>query len=124
MTLTQKLQAQRNAKNGKVAQAMATAMKGLTFTRKVTKSRVQKIMDANDTIPYLGAVMLAKEERIERGARDTIRLATNPLQYLKRFMTSLDAYYYSFNWPVEGDENESLEDKLQRYSDAPDTFAK
>ena len=101
MNLTQKLQAQRNAKNGNIAQAMATAMKGLSFTRKVTKSRVQKIMDANDSIPYFGALQLAKEERIERGARDTIRLATNPLQYKKAFMTENDAYYWPMNWPVE-----------------------
>jgi len=101
MNLTQKLQARRNAKNGKVAQAMATAMKGLSFTRKVTKNRVQKIMDANDSIPYCGALQLAKEERIERGARDTIRLATNPLQYKKAFMTENDAYYWPMNWPVE-----------------------
>ena len=101
MTLTQKLQAQRNAKNGNIAQAMATAMKGLSFTRKVTKSRVQKIMDANDSIPYCGAVMLAKEERQAREWQDNVRLATNPLQYKKAFMTENDAYYWPMNWPVE-----------------------
>ena len=101
MNLTQKLQARTCAKNGKVAQAMADAIKGLSFTRKVTKSRVQKIMDANDSIPYCGAVMLAKEERQAKEWQAQVRLATNPLQYKKAFMTENDAYYWPMNWPVE-----------------------
>lgn len=68
----------------------------------VTQSRLQErvgqIMEANDTIPYLGALQLAKEEIAQRQWEAVVRLATNNLQRLKRFCTPSDAYYHAFNF--------------------------
>jgi len=62
------------------------------------QKRVREIMESNDTIPYLGALQLAKEEIVQRQWEATIRLATNPMQRLKRFCTPNDTYYHDFNF--------------------------
>lgn len=105
MTIEEKLAKSTAKKNRRIAMAGWKAVIELsrnddrvvpTLTR--LQKRVREIMDDNDTIPYLGALQLAKEEIQERQWQATIRLATNNLQRLKRFCTPSDTYYHAFNF--------------------------